>query len=344
MLERPTQFSPEISSKEYTHSLRDMRPIIKKFFLGMVVSIFLLVATGYFLFLSLNKAPSAFPVDIPIIIEAGTTAREIANILEQEGVVRSEVVLYYTLLVLYDPAKIKASTYIFTEPLTTVAVARRLSEGDFATNLIRFTHIEGERVSKIAERAKLVHPKFKQERFLIAAEPYEGKLFPETYFIPETFSDEALLALMLQTFDTKTATLQAQVAASSLSLDEIIVLASIVEREANNLESKRLVASVLLNRIEIGMALQADASIEYILDKPLAALTPDDLKIDSPYNTYLYTGLPPTPIGNPGLEAIMAVLEPAESDYFYYITDNDGVFHFAETYNQHLNNIERYLR
>ena len=96
--------------------------------------------------------------------------------------------------------------------------------------------------------------------------------------------------------------------------------------------------------MSIGMALQADASIEYVLDKPLSELTSEDLKIDSPYNTYLYTGLPPTPIGNPGLQAIMAVLEPTESDYFYYITDEDGVFHYAQTFNQHKSNIAKYLR
>lgn len=107
-------------------------------------------------------------------------------------------------------------------------------------------------------------------------------------------------------------------------MEEILALASIIEREANSPDSMKLVSSVLQNRLEIGMALQADASIEYVLDKPLKELTPEDLKIDSPYNTYLYTGLPPTPIGNPGLDAIMAVLQPAESEYFYYITDEEG--------------------
>jgi UPF0755 protein len=81
-----------------------------------------------------------------------------------------------------------------------------------------------------------------------------------------------------------------------------------------------------------------------VLDKPLADLVPEDLKVDSPYNTYTNTGLPPTPIGNPGRDAMMAVLEPTESDYFYYITDEDGEFHYSKTYQEHLRNIERYLR
>ena len=125
-------------------------------------------------------------------------------------------------------------------------------------------------------------------------------------------------------------------------VDQILILASILEREANTPESKGLVSSVLQNRIAVGMPLQADASIEYS-DKPWE-LTPDDLKIDSPYNTYTNPGLPPTPIGNPGLTAIEAVLSPTQSPYFFYITGKDGEFYYAETYDEHLLNIERYLR
>ena len=92
------------------------------------------------------------------------------------------------------------------------------------------------------------------------------------------------------------------------------------------------------------MPLQADASIEYVLDKPLNELTADDLKIESPYNTYLNQGLPPTPIGNPGLEAILAVLEPAQTDDLFYITGNDGEFYYAKTFDEHRLNIARYLK
>jgi UPF0755 protein len=223
-------------------------------------------------------------------------------------------------------------------------VAERLTEGDFGNNLIRLTHIEGEPVSTLAVRAAEILSGFSGEEFTTIARPYEGKLFPETYFIPPTYTEQELLDLMLQTFETSVAPLQEQIDASELSLDEILILASIIEREANTVESMGLVSSVLQNRLESDMLLQADASIEYVLDKPLSELTPEDLEIDSPYNTYRYTGLPPTPIGNPGLDAIAAVLEPTPSDYYYYITDAEGVFHFAETYEEHLRNIEQYLR
>ena len=138
--------------------------------------------------------------------------------------------------------------------------------------------------------------------------------------------------------------LDRQIQASKLSIDEILILASIIEREANTEESQKMISGIFQNRLAINMPLQADASIEYVLDKPLNELTPRDLEIDSPYNTYLNLGLPPTPIGNPGMEAIDAVLNPTKSDYYYYITDENGDFYYAKSYAEHLRNIEQYLR
>jgi UPF0755 protein len=131
---------------------------------------------------------------------------------------------------------------------------------------------------------------------------------------------------------------------SGLSAEEVIILASIIEREANTFESMKMISGILQGRMAIGMPLQADASIEYVLDKPLKELTPEDLKVDSPYNTYTNKGLPPTPIGNPGTEAIKAVLEPTVSDYVYYITDNEGNFHYAKDFDEHRANVAKYLR
>lgn len=304
------------------------------------------LAIFYLHLVKINEPSNNFPVNQQIIIEQGTDIRAITEILEDNGVVRSKHLLYYFIVFLYDPTSIKASTYIFEEPISTLEVARRLAEGDFDTDLIRFTHFEGERFELLALRADNNLPNFNTDNFLRIAEEQqlEGKLFPDTYFIPITFNEEDLLELLTKTFENQIASLSDQIESQSLNLEEILILASIIEREANTPESMKLVSSVLQNRLEIGMALQADASIEYILDKPLTELTPEDLKIDSPYNTYLYTGLPPTPIGNPGLDSIMAVLEPTPSNYFYYITGNDGEFYFSETYTEHLNNIEKYLR
>ena len=162
--------------------------------------------------------------------------------------------------------------------------------------------------------------------------------------MPKDYTALELFTLMRSTFDAKIAPLDTEIQNHSLSLDEIIILASILEREANSLDSKRIVSGILQTRLDIGMALQVDASMEYVLQKPLSLLTAEDLDTDSPYNTYLYPDLPPTPIGNPGLEAIEAVLNPEPSDYLFYITGDDGNFYYARDFEEHKINIARHLR
>ncbi len=336
----PDDFDEEEITLEQKSNLKRYITIIATVVAGLCV-----IALGLYWFVTnLNQPAENFPVYLPVTIEQGTEVRKITQLLKEAGVVKSDALLYYTLVLFYEPKDIKASTYVFEQPLTTFAVAKRLAEGDFDGDLIRFTHYEGERASQLAVRAAEVLPQFKVEDFIASAEPLEGKLFPETYFIPPTYTSEDLRILMLETFETTIKKLQPKIDLQPLPLDKILILASIIEREADSLESKKMVAGILKNRMEIDMPLQTDASMEYILDKPLSELTPDDLKKDSPYNTYLNRGLPPTPIGNPGLDAITAVLEPTSSEYFYYITGNDGEFYYAKTYAEHLQNIEKYLR
>jgi len=308
--------------------------------LGLVFLLFI----SYQVLTKLNEPPTNFPTSSPVTIPEGTSAKQATLILENEGYIRSNGLLNLILILWYDPNSIKASTYIFNEPLTSFNIAEEITRGRFSDDLIKFTHIEGESVATLARRADLVLPEFEQAEFLALAKSEEGYLFPETYLIPAEYTALDLFNLLRNTFDEKIANLESEIANQERSLPEIVILASIIEREANTYESKRMVSGILQNRLDIGMALQADASIEYVLDKPLKELTSEDLKIDSPYNTYLNRGLPPTPIGNPGLEAIMAVLEPAETDYLFYITGNDGQFYYAENFDQHRLNIARHLR
>lgn len=291
-----------------------------------------------------NQPPNNFFRPTSVTVEQGMTAKAITQKLEETNVVRSKHLLYFALTLLHDPTDIKASVFVFDEPLTTLEIAKRLVDGDFDSDLVRFTHFEGERATHVANRASEVLVNFNKETFLSLAVPLEGKLYPDTYFIPAGFTAEQLVDLMVQTFIEETGPLSEQIEQSLLSETEILTLASILEREANSPESMKIVSGILQGRMQAGMPLQADASVEYILDKPLKELTAEDLKVDSPYNTYLNRGLPPTPIGNPGIEAINAVLEPTETEYVFYITDNDGVFHYAKTYDEHLDNVDWYLR
>jgi len=331
-----------IEEGEIKNNLK-LKKFLKIFFSTTVI--LFVIGVSFFLYLkSLNQAPESFPTNEPITIESGSNIRLITETLQQKNVVKSDALLYYTLVFFYDPTTIKASTYIFNQPFSTFEIAKQLTIGDFDTNLVRFTHYEGESVVKLAKRASEILPNFNYDTFVLNATPLEGELFPETYFIPENYSDKELIILMQKTFNEKTAPLEERIKTSQYSQNEILTLASILEREANTPESKKIVSGILQNRLTINMPLQVDATMEYILNKPLQELAPEDLNIESPYNTYLNVGLPPTPIGNPGTESIEAVLEPIESEYLFYITGEDGNFYYSKTYEEHLENIEKYLR
>jgi UPF0755 protein len=307
------------------------------FVLALVAICLLLVLA----FIATNKQPPPdFPVATPIVIEEGSSISKIISTLHNANVIKSELLLYVVLLSSYTPSDIKASTYIFDQPYDVFAIAKKLASGDFTSTLVRLTHREGERVTAVHDAL----PAITYDEFILAASTSEGYLFPETYFLPPHFTAENVVATLRDKYEEFIIPLRGTIAGSGMSEYDVLILASILEREANSAESMGMVAGILRNRLDIGMALQADASIEYILDKPLGALVPADLKIDSPYNTYLNTGLPPTPIGNPGKVAIEAVLNPTKSDYLFYITGTDGKFYYAKTYEEHKKNIARYLK
>jgi UPF0755 protein len=315
-----------------------------KVFLVLVASLsFLVLATSMYIYHQ-STAPSTFKSGTSFEIQPGMNVRTIADHAQKQGLVRSDVLLYALLTYSHDPTSIFAGNYVFKEPTNVFGVANKLANKDIENKLVRITLPEGITAKEMAAIAERTLPDFDTYKYLTLAETEEGYLYPETYFIPETFTADQLLDLQKQTFNDAIAPVKDEITESDFSLYEVLILASLIEREANDQESMRFVSSVLQNRLEIGMPLQADASIEYVLDKPLSELTPADLKIDTPYNTYLNTGLMPTPIGNPGLQAIKSVLTPAESNYLFYITDNNGNFHYAETFSEHNRNIAKYLR
>lgn len=291
-----------------------------------------------------TRAPNDFPLESVVQIEPGLSASAVADSLQEQNVVRSSSALYFILVLFHNPSSIKAGAYVFPSTESAFSVASRIVSDTPRADLLSVTFPEGFSVKDYSKIATNSLDTFDAEKFFAVASGSEGYLFPDTYNIPPEYSEEELMQLQKDTFAIKTNELGLSDGAFSLNEYELITLASIVEREANTKESMRMVAGILLNRLEIGMALQADASIEYVLDKSLADLEAEDLKIDSLYNTYLYAGLPPTPIGNPGLDSLRAVLDPLQTDYFYYLTDENGDFYYAETYTQHQNNIEKYLK
>lgn len=287
----------------------------------------------------LNTASANFPVAVDITVREGMSHRGITELMEEKGAVRSSWYLYFVLSQMFGNEFVQAGTYRFDTPLTTHEVAQMLIEGS-AEPLVSVTFPEGFSVKNMLTYL----PESLKNSLLLLANDSEGYLFPDTYFITKDTTFEELLTRMRATFDKKLSLHDEAIKNSTLTKEEIVTLASIVEREAKNGESKKMVAGVLLNRLAINMPLQVDATFDYIIGKTSAELTLDDLAMDSPYNTYKYLGLPPTPISNPGMESILAVLEPTESEYLYYLTANDGTFHYAKTFEEHKVNKERYLR
>jgi UPF0755 protein len=177
-------------------------------------------------------------------------------------------------------------------------------------------------------------------------------MFPDTYLIPQDASAAAVAQIFLDTFDKKVTTqIRADAKKSGLTLDQVLVMASIVEREGRSAQDRPVIAGILLKRLKADWPLEVDATLQYALgyqagDKTWwkKYLTDEDKKINSPYNTYMNTGLPPTPICNPGLESITAVIYPTDSDYWYYIHDTTGAVHFAKTFQEHNANITKYLQ
>ena len=291
-----------------------------------------------------RSSPFNFPVNVPIRIDRGLSAGAITYELDKNNVVRSSTALYLVLVALQKAGEVKAGTYVFTEPLSVFGVANSITENPPPDTLTTLTLPEGFTVKEFATIAEGVLTDFDRAEFVRLTGPYEGFLFPDTYHVPVDYTPKELADLLAETYKKKTTHLEDEWQKSDMSQEEVVTLASVVEREANTEESMAIVTSILLRRLEIGMALQVDASMEYVLGKPLNELTAEDLQIDTPYNTYLYPGLPPTPIGNPGLQSIEAVLYPLDTEYLYYLTDENGEFHYARTFDEHKQNIAKYLK
>lgn len=324
---------------------RISRAAVSRKMLYIIAGILCLLLAAIVLFLYGKSSPPSWDEEVAIFrVDRGMSVKDIAEAAEEKNIVKSSLMLYAVLTYAHDPTTIYAGTYSFNKPHTVFEVAEKLAQNDIDKTLVSLTIPEGTSRKAMAELAKSKIESFDSALFLKLTKNNEGYLFPDTYYVSPDFRAEELVTLLTKTFAAKLAPYSDEMAAHEFTEYEIVTLASLLEREANDEQSMRMVSGILQNRISIGMPLQADASMEYVLDKELADLTPADLELDTPYNTYLYKGLPPTPIGNPGLLAIEAVLDPIETEYLFYITGTDGNFYYAETFDEHKINVQKYLR
>ncbi len=278
------------------------------------------------------------------VIKKGQGVREIANQLKQEGLIKDPIVFFLNTKRLGLDKQIQAGDFRLNPSMTSVEVAQNLTHGMLD---IWVTIPEGKRAEEIADVLEEKIPTYQPDwRETLVAN--EGYLFPDTYLIPKDANIDMIVSLMKNNFERKFESVKTK-KISSLSDEDIVKVASLVEREAKHAVDRPMVASVIENRLDIDMGLQIDATVQYLLGyQPQAktwwkkALTLDDLTINSPYNTYKTTGLPPTPISNPGLSAIKAALNPSKTDYIYYISDKNGVNRYAKTLAEHNANIKKY--
>ena len=346
--------------------------------LGAIITGVIIMALGsYFWYQNAVAIPNGLSTELEVFaVEKGQGVETIAEKLVEQGFVANKLALQIYLKLNPGLANsIQAGSFELSTSMSIVEIVEKLQK---ATDLdyVKLTIPEGMRYDEIAEKAATVfagknEAKFVESEFIAIAEApdsttfnskvtaflqkykpagknLEGFLYPETYFFKPDTTALAVIEKLISTLEEKVITANVITAAhlEKYSFYEYLTIASIIERETFTLEEKPLIADIYFRRLEQGVQgvklLQADATLTYIVKDWKADVFP--LKTNkSPYNTYLYPGLPPTPISNPGLAAIKASVNPEANDYWYYIHDNDGVVHYAKTLAEHEANIRKYL-
>ena len=324
-----------------------------KLLLILICAVLLLPLAGFGTFLA---RPAGDGKNIRILdFTEGSSLRKFAGELETSGIISSaRLFLVYTRLRGAD-GRVKAGSYQFSDGLSPVEILRKLVAGEVF--VYRFAVPEGYSIYQIAE---LLDGRgiFRKDAFLkqcfdrallkelgIGGKSVEGYLFPSTYSIPPRMDEAGLVRMMVAQFDKVYGQRFAgRVEALRTSRNAVVTLASIIEKEAVNPAERPLVASVFWNRLKKGMPLQSDPTAVYGIRAFAGKVSKQDIMRTTPYNTYLIRGLPPGPIGNPGSDAIEAVLAPAATPYYYFVAKKDGSHYFSATLEEHNRAVRTYLR
>jgi UPF0755 protein len=316
---------------------------MKKIF--VVLLLLIIIFLGAILWWA-NGASAVDPANkksIIFVVEKGSGLKEISSELGKAGLIKNRIIFFLYARLNRFENKIQAGDFRLSPSMNASEIAETLTHGMLD---VWITVPEGQRAAEIAESLKEKIPSYKKSWDITLA-MNEGYLFPDTYLIPRDATIEMIIKQMRQNFEQKYSQINAS--NSKLSKSQIVILASLIEREAITNGEKPIIAGILMNRLNAGMPLQVDATIQYSKGKnklnnkwwePVAI---EEYKtVTSAYNTYLFTGFPPGPIANPGLEALRAAANPADTDYLYYLHDKTGQIRYAKTLVQHNANIEKY--
>lgn len=334
---------------------RRRRPFRVLFFLLIFV---MAVSMGY-VYLQLQPPTANTGETKKITIPAGSSVRAIGEILEEAGLIKDATMFSLYAKTSDNGSKLQAGDYQFTVGQPITALIDGMAGGKVVMDTVRFTIPEGWNVGQmatsLAEKGivnkeaflkELEHGDFSEFPFVSSIPAKEGRkyrlegyLFPETYEVKKGATEHEVIAKMLSQFQKE---MQpewlAELKKRNISLDDAVTLASIVEREVVVDQERPVVAGVFYNRIRDHWMLQSCATVQFILGKQRDRITFNDLKIESPYNTYLHQGLPPGPIANPGRASLQAVVKPAHHDYFFFVTKKDGTseHYFSKTLEEHM--------
>jgi len=327
-----------------------MRRVWAAFWVVAAIALLAVGSCAWFIAGDRSLPAATVTVDVP----EGYGIGQIGDQLQQAGVVRSGALLKYYATLRGVASRVDAAEYEFPPNQTMSEVVDRLASGG-RPPVVWVTIPEGYTAREIARRleasqltsAAAFEDVAEHNSLLIdgsLTRGLEGYLYPDTYQVRRGTAPEDIAALMTDQFRKKLPKdAERQARKLGFSLPDIVILASIIEREAKVDKERRLMAGVYYNRLKRGMPLEVDATIEYALPYHKAVLHYRDLEVDSPYNTYTHTGLPPTPIANPGGRSLYAALHPAHTDYLYYVYTGNGRHHFSRTLQEQQDAVRRYL-
>ena len=289
------------------------------------------------------NCPNNMNDSVSFVLKKGESVRSMSNNLKEAGVINSSLLFRVVVRLLNVDKRLKAGEYVFAPNISMLEVANKLLRGDVFYRKITIPEgLSSAQIRNILEN----EPNLSGD---ISVEIPEGSMLPETYTFSRDDSRNSLVLRAQKALDELVEQVWNQASNKVLkNKEELLILASIVEKETGLPEERPDVAAVFTNRLNKGMMLQTDPTVIYAITKGKTelgrALLKKDLEYDDPYNTYRYYGLPPTPICNPGKEAIVAAANPSENDYLYFVASGNGGHRFAKTLNEHNGNVELYRK
>jgi UPF0755 protein len=323
-----------------------------KLIIFLLLAVVLILILYFYLLFFVPLSPDN-NISKTFIIEKEDSVLKIANNLKEENLIRSPLSFIAYVRLKKEQANLKAGGYELSSSMTIQEITDYLVKGK--TSSFKVTIIEGWNIKDIEiyfkklgindfyETIDNYQTYLKEDNIVFKEKPsntgLEGFLFPDSYYFEKGVATNKIIETIIKNFEQKT---KAMIESSNKPLYEVLIIASLLEKEAREIEDKKIISGILWKRIENNIPLELCSTIIYLTGRPNILF--EDLKIDSPYNTYIYSGLPPEPIANPGLESIKASINPIETNYWFYLSTSEGEIIFSETIQEHNINKAKYLR